>query len=42
MAGPVQNKGWTIESVDYKDTSVAEELRIRGFKINKIEQLVKP
>ncbi|CAI9763996.1 unnamed protein product [Fraxinus pennsylvanica] len=42
VAGAVQNKGWTIESVDYKDTSVPEELRIRGFKINKIEQLVKP
>ncbi|CAA2981760.1 UDP-sugar pyrophosphorylase [Olea europaea subsp. europaea] len=42
VAGPVRNKGWTIESVDYKDTSVAEELRIRGFKINKIERLVKP
>ncbi|CAA2969667.1 UDP-sugar pyrophosphorylase-like isoform X2 [Olea europaea var. sylvestris] len=42
VSGPLQNRGWTIESVDYKDTSVPEEVRIRGFKINKIEQLVKP
>ena len=41
MGGSVQNKGWTIESVDYKDTSVPEVLRIRGFKFNKIEQLEK-
>ncbi len=41
MEGSVQNKGWILENVDYKDTSVPEELRIRGFRINKIEQLVK-
>ncbi|XP_031258011.1 UDP-sugar pyrophosphorylase-like [Pistacia vera] len=41
VEGSVQNKGWTIESVDYKDTSIPEEIRIRGFKINKIEQLEK-
>lgn len=39
VGGSVQNKGWTIESVDYKDTSFPEEIRIRGFKFNKIEQL---
>lgn len=39
VGGSVQNAGWTIENVNYKDTSVPEELRIRGFKINKIEQL---
>ncbi|XP_044475492.1 UDP-sugar pyrophosphorylase-like [Mangifera indica] len=41
VEGSVQNKGWTIEGVDYKDTSVLEEIRIRGFKIKKIEQLEK-
>ncbi|ONI34576.1 hypothetical protein PRUPE_1G488700 [Prunus persica] len=41
VEGSVQNKGWVLEPVDYKDTSVPEELRIRGFRINKIEQLEK-
>ncbi|KAL8485397.1 hypothetical protein ACS0TY_027630 [Phlomoides rotata] len=41
VGGSVKNVGWIIESVDYKDTSVPEELRIRGFKINKVEQLEK-
>ncbi|GAV85116.1 UDPGP domain-containing protein [Cephalotus follicularis] len=40
VGGPVQNKGWILEKVDYKDTSsVPEETRIRGFRINKVEQL---
>ncbi|XP_050364592.1 UDP-sugar pyrophosphorylase isoform X1 [Argentina anserina] len=38
VEGSVQNKGWILENVDYKDTSVPEELGIRGFRINKIEQ----
>ncbi|KAJ4950375.1 hypothetical protein NE237_027207 [Protea cynaroides] len=38
VRGPVQNKGWILEQVDYKDASVPEEIRIRGFKINKVEQ----
>ncbi|GMY06652.1 UDP-sugar pyrophosphorylase [Fagus crenata] len=41
VQGSVQNKGWILENVDYKDASVPEEIRIRGFKINKIEQLEK-
>ncbi|KAK3230549.1 hypothetical protein Dsin_002430 [Dipteronia sinensis] len=41
VRGSVKNKGWMVENVDYKDTSVPEEIRIRGFKINKIEQLEK-
>lgn len=41
VGGKVQNKGWTLEPVDHKDTSVPEEIRIRGFKINKLEQLEK-
>lgn len=41
VQGSVQNKGWILENVDYKDVSVLEEIRIRGFKINKIEQLEK-
>ncbi|KAK3043699.1 hypothetical protein RJ639_000115 [Escallonia herrerae] len=39
--GSVQNKGWAIENVDYRDASVPEEVRIRGFRINKLEQLEK-
>ncbi|GMH00922.1 hypothetical protein Nepgr_002761 [Nepenthes gracilis] len=39
LGGSVQNKGWVLEKVDHKDTSEPEEVRIRGFKINKIEQL---
>ncbi|KAL6511990.1 hypothetical protein OROGR_021587 [Orobanche gracilis] len=41
VGGSVQNGGWIIENVNYKDTSVPEEVRIRGFKINKVEQLEK-
>lgn len=39
LGGPVQNKGWVLEQVDHKDASVPEEVRIRGFRINKVEQL---
>ncbi|EEF42085.1 UDP-sugar pyrophosphorylase [Ricinus communis] len=41
VGGAVQNKGWILENVDYKDTSVPEEIRTRGFRIKKIEQLEK-
>ncbi|CAK7346901.1 unnamed protein product [Dovyalis caffra] len=41
VGGSVQNKGWILEKVDYKDTSVPEEIRIRGFRFKKIEQLEK-
>lgn len=41
VGGTVQNKGWTIEHVDYKDSSEPEKVRIRGFRINKVEQLDK-
>nr|CAB3471334.1 unnamed protein product [Digitaria exilis] len=39
VTGRVQNKGWNIQHVDYKDTSEKEEIRIRGFKFEKVEQL---
>ncbi|KAG5067506.1 hypothetical protein GLYMA_04G245100v4 [Glycine max] len=39
VSGSVQNNGWVLETVDYKDASEPEVLRIRGFKFNKIEQL---
>lgn len=39
--GSVQNKGWLLEKVDYKDTSVPEAIRIRGFRFKKIDQLEK-
>ncbi|XP_073021142.1 UDP-sugar pyrophosphorylase-like isoform X2 [Primulina eburnea] len=42
VGGSVQNKGWIFEDVDFKDTSAPEEVRIRGFRINKVEQLQKP
>lgn len=39
VTGHVENKGWTIQHVDYKDTSEKEEVGIRGFKFDKSEQL---
>lgn len=39
MEGSVQNVGWTLENVDYKDTRIPEEIRIRGFRISKVDQL---
>ncbi|XVE95564.1 hypothetical protein REPUB_Repub02eG0108900 [Reevesia pubescens] len=39
VGGSIQNKGWILERIDYKDTANPEELRIRGFKFNKIEEL---
>ncbi|WOL19775.1 UDP-sugar pyrophosphorylase [Canna indica] len=39
LMGSVQNKGWSLEHVDHKDNSIPEEIRIRGFKIQKVEQL---
>lgn len=39
VEGSVRNKGWIMENVDNKYTSLSEEIRIRGFKINKTEQL---
>ncbi|KAL4301149.1 hypothetical protein HN51_052562 [Arachis hypogaea] len=38
-SGSVQNKGWTLETVDHKDSKEPEVLRIRGFKFNKVDQL---
>ncbi|KAJ4754714.1 UDP-sugar pyrophosphorylase [Rhynchospora pubera] len=38
LSGVVLNKGWSLEHVDYKDNSFPEEIRIRGFKIEKVEQ----
>ncbi|KAK1271620.1 UDP-sugar pyrophosphorylase [Acorus gramineus] len=39
VGGSVQNKGWTLKRVDHKDNSIPEEVRIRGFEIEKVEQL---
>ncbi|XP_076957614.1 UDP-sugar pyrophosphorylase-like [Bidens hawaiensis] len=41
VGGSVCNKGWTVESVDKDSTELPEEVRIRGFKIVKTEQLQK-
>ncbi|KAI5405846.1 hypothetical protein KIW84_052563 [Lathyrus oleraceus] len=41
VSGSVQNNGWALEPVDYKDSSEPEVLRIRGFKFNKVEQVEK-
>ncbi|KAK6938353.1 UDPGP family [Dillenia turbinata] len=41
VGGSIQNEGWVLENVDCKDSSVPEEIRIRGFRINKAEQLEK-
>ncbi|KAA3468555.1 UDP-sugar pyrophosphorylase-like [Gossypium australe] len=39
VGGSIKNKGWLIERIDYKDTAFPEELRIRGFRMEKKEQL---
>uniref|UniRef100_A0A2P2K6E5 UDP-sugar pyrophosphorylase n=1 Tax=Rhizophora mucronata TaxID=61149 RepID=A0A2P2K6E5_RHIMU len=39
--GSVQNQGWILENVDSTDTSFPEEIRIRGFRIKKFEQVEK-
>ncbi|KAM0943252.1 putative nucleotidyltransferase [Dioscorea sansibarensis] len=39
VSGCVQNKGWLLEKVDFKDSSLPQETRMRGFKIQKVEQL---
>ncbi|XP_073035938.1 UDP-sugar pyrophosphorylase-like [Primulina eburnea] len=41
VGGSVSNSGWILEDVDYKDTSLPEEVRIRGFKVNRAETLEK-
>ncbi|KAB2083159.1 hypothetical protein ES319_A05G246600v1 [Gossypium barbadense] len=41
VGGLIRNKGWSLESIDHKDSGIPEELRTRGFRINKIEQLEK-
>ncbi|XXG40701.1 hypothetical protein AAC387_Pa01g1351 [Persea americana] len=38
VSGCVRNKGWILEPVDYNDSSLSEEVRIRGFKIGKVDQ----
>ncbi|KAI7730494.1 hypothetical protein M8C21_003375 [Ambrosia artemisiifolia] len=39
VGGSVCNGGWTIESIDKDSSELPEEVRIRGFKINKSEQV---
>lgn len=35
----IQNSGWAIEPVDHKDITYPEEVRIRGFCINRLDQI---
>ncbi|MFS7998931.1 putative nucleotidyltransferase [Helianthus anomalus] len=39
VVGSVCNKGWSVESIDKDSTELAEEVRIRGFKIIKTEEV---
>ncbi|KAJ6823482.1 UDP-sugar pyrophosphorylase isoform X2 [Iris pallida] len=39
VTGSVQNKGWILKHIDYKDCSLPEETLTRGFTIDKVEQL---
>lgn len=39
VSGSVQNKGWVLMPTDYNDKSLPEEIWIRGFVIEKLEQL---
>ncbi|KAG0492377.1 hypothetical protein HPP92_005775 [Vanilla planifolia] len=38
VIGSIQNEGWVVKPIDYKDFSFAEQNRIRGFVIEKLEQ----
>jgi len=33
----VQNKGWYLEPIDHRDGEYPEEIRVRGFKVVKVE-----
>lgn len=39
VGGSVHNSGWTVESIDKDSSELPEEVRIRGFKIVKNEQV---
>ncbi|KAK9061568.1 hypothetical protein SSX86_018750 [Deinandra increscens subsp. villosa] len=39
VGGSVCNNGWTVESIDKDSSDLPEEVRIRGFKIIKTEQV---
>ncbi|MFS8011716.1 putative nucleotidyltransferase [Helianthus anomalus] len=39
VGGSVCNKGWSVERIDKDSTELPEEVRIRGFKIIKTEQV---
>ncbi|KAJ0465106.1 putative nucleotidyltransferase [Helianthus annuus] len=39
VGGSVCNKGWSVESIDKDSTELPEEVRIRGFKIIKTDQV---
>ncbi|KAK1409953.1 hypothetical protein QVD17_36484 [Tagetes erecta] len=39
VGGSVHNSGWTVESIDKDSSELPEEVRIRGFKIAKNEQV---
>ncbi|KAJ0841343.1 putative nucleotidyltransferase [Helianthus annuus] len=39
VGGSVCNEGWSVESIDKDSTELPEEVRIRGFKIIKTEQV---
>ncbi|XP_078428559.1 UDP-sugar pyrophosphorylase [Wolffia australiana] len=39
VGGSFHNKGWNLEHVDYRDEAISEELRIRGFRFERLEQV---
>lgn len=41
VGGSVCNNGWIMESIDKDSSAFPEEIRTRGFKINRMEQLEK-
>lgn len=40
LSARVKNDGWILEPVNYKNDSLPEEIRIRGFAIKKIDQTI--
>jgi hypothetical protein len=36
----VHNKGWQIITINAQDQSLSKEIKLRGFQIHKLEQIV--
>ena len=39
LGGSVENRGWALKHIDYKDETMREEQRIRGFVVERLEEM---